>query len=143
MYNRQECYSNEQFDLILRLRLSFELRIIFTLKDSFHCIEMSLKNKVILITGAASGIGYGTAIQLAQMGGQMSLVDLDSNGLNEIAKRIEDEFNSSKLLKIVANITTDGQRIVDETIKHFGKLDVLVNCAGLFGCLRFHLRLLY
>lgn len=104
---------------------------------------MSLKNKVVLITGAASGIGYGTAIHLAQMGGQMSLVDLDSNGLNEIAKRIEDEFNSSKLLKIAANITTDGQRIVDETIKHFGKLDVLVNCAGLFECLRFHLRLLY
>lgn len=92
-------------------------------------MSLNFENKVILITGAAAGIGSDASKLLASLGGKIVLVDLNENGINQVAKQIE-EAGSPKPLKIVADITKDGQRIIDETIKHFQKLNVLVNCAG-------------
>lgn len=91
---------------------------------------MSFSGKVILITGAASGIGAQTVRDLAKLGAKVSIVDRNEKGLHEVA----DEIKKSGLptpLPIVADITKDTARIVDETIKHFGQLDVLVNNAGI------------
>lgn len=91
---------------------------------------MNFNNKIILITGAASGIGADAAIHFSNLGASVALVDRDSAGLTEIADRIRGS-GASKPLEIVADVTVDTERIVHETVKQFGKLNVLVNSAGI------------
>ena len=63
------------------------------------------------------------------MGAQVAIVGRNEVRLNGVANQIK-SAGSPAPLAIVADVTKDSQRIVDETIKHFGKLDVLVNNAG-------------
>lgn len=92
---------------------------------------MSFCGKVVLITGASSGIGADAARHLAKLGASVSIVGRNQKRLNEVAEQII-KAGSSKPLSIAADVTKDAKRIVDETIKHFGQLDVLVNNAGVF-----------
>lgn len=91
---------------------------------------MSYTDKVILITGASSGIGADAARHLAKLGGKIALVGRNVNRLNGVAGEIR-AANSPEPLVIVADVSKDAQRIVDETINHFGKLDILINNAGI------------
>lgn len=91
---------------------------------------MSLIGKVVLITGAASGIGAEAARHLAKLGAKLSIVDLNETQLTEVAEKIS-KTGASKPLPTVADITKDAERIIEDTIKHFGQLDVLVNNAGI------------
>lgn len=93
---------------------------------------MSFEGKVIIISGAASGIGAGAALHFAELGAKVSIVDKNGNRLNEVADQII-KSGFPKPLPIVADITKDGQRIINDTIDHFGRLDVLVNNAGIFA----------
>lgn len=93
---------------------------------------MSFENKVILVTGSGSGIGAETARHLARLGGKVALVDLNEERLKEVAEQIK-KAGSTTPLTILADVTKDAQRIIDETIKHFGQLDVLVNNAGVLN----------
>lgn len=93
---------------------------------------MSLNGKVVLITGAASGIGAETARHFGKMGAKLSIIDLNGKQLNEVADEIT-KAGALKPLPIVADINKDSERIINETIKHFGQLDVLINNAGIFG----------
>lgn len=97
--------------------------------NNLNLKKMSFNGKVILITGAGSGIGAGTAQHFAKLEALVSMVDLNEKGLNEVADEITRD-GSSKPLQIVADITTDCERIINETVRHFGRLDVLVNNAG-------------
>lgn len=91
---------------------------------------MSVKDKVILITGASSGIGAHAAIHLAKNGGKIVLIGRNVNRLNEVSNQIIHSGSSTPLV-IVADITTEAERIISETIKAFTKLDVLINNAGI------------
>lgn len=92
---------------------------------------MSLTGKVVLITGASSGIGADAARHLAKLGAKLAIVGRNENRLNEVAKQII-AAKCLKPLPIVADVSTDGKRIIDETVQHFGQIDVLVNNAGIF-----------
>lgn len=91
---------------------------------------MSFEGKVILITGAGSGIGADAARHLAKLGAKVAIVDKNAERLNEVAEGIK-KCGSAVPLPIVADVTRDTERIVSETIKHFGQLDVLINNAGI------------
>lgn len=91
---------------------------------------MSFENKVILVTGASSGIGAGAARHMAKLGGRVALVGRNEVRLNKVADQIKND-GSQAPLTIVADVTIDAERIINETIQHFGKLDVLVNSAGI------------
>lgn len=93
---------------------------------------MSFVNKVILITGASSGIGAHAAVHLAKKGGSIALVGRNSERLNTVCEEIKNS-GSPNPLGIVADVTVDAERIINETINHFGKLDVLINNAGILS----------
>jgi len=89
---------------------------------------MSFEGKVILITGASTGIGAGTAIHLAQLGASLSITGRNKQNLDKVAK----ECSPSKTLIITGDLSNenDVKNIIDSTIRHYGKLDILINNAG-------------
>lgn len=91
---------------------------------------MSFSGKVVLVTGSSSGIGADAARHLASLGAKVVIVGRNEKRLNEVADQIKNS-GSPAPLPIVADLTKDAERIVDETINHFGQLDVLVNNAGI------------
>lgn len=92
-------------------------------------IKMSFTNKVILITGASSGIGAHASQHLAEKGARIALVGRNQKRLNEVSDRIMSAGSPIPLI-IVADGSTEAERIISETINHFGKLDILINNAG-------------
>lgn len=93
---------------------------------------MNFESKVILITGASSGIGADAARHLAKLGGKIALVGRNEKRLNEVADDIKNS-GSPAPLTIVADVTQEAERIVTETVQHFGQLNVLINNAGIFS----------
>lgn len=93
---------------------------------------MSFTSKVILITGASSGIGADASRHLAKLGGKIILVGRNLERLNEVAVQIKNAGSPTPLI-IVADVTKDAERIVNEAIQHFGQLNVLINNAGIYS----------
>lgn len=92
---------------------------------------MNFTGKVVLITDAAAGIGAETAIHLSKIGASVALVDRNSESLDDVAEQIIASGSAVAPLKITADVTLDAKRIIDTTVQHFGRLNVLVNCAGI------------
>lgn len=89
---------------------------------------MTLVNKVAIITGGASGIGYAAAQAFAKKGATIVLFDLKEE-VDQIAKEVGGEQATGKKVDI-----TNQQSVaeaVDEVAKKYGKIDVLLNCAGI------------
>lgn len=88
--------------------------------------------KVAIITGAGRGIGRGIAIQLARAGWTIVINDIGNPGPPAETLGLVQQEGSDGLV-ILANITvaSDRQKIVEETIKKFGQIDLLVNNAGI------------
>ncbi len=94
------------------------------------CVKR-LNNKVALITGANSGIGAGTALRFAQEGADLILCARRAEPLEEIARQCE--VLGVKAIAIPTDVTihADCTRAVEIAIRTFGKIDILVNCAGI------------
>lgn len=89
------------------------------------------RDKVVLVTGAASGIGRATAERLAAEGATLSLTDVNADGLEETASTCRGV--GSEVLARVADVS-DEASVVDSvaaTVSAHGRLDVLVNVAGI------------
>ncbi|XP_018428798.1 PREDICTED: uncharacterized protein LOC108801369 [Nanorana parkeri] len=95
---------------------------------------VSLQGKVCLVTGASSGIGAGTAILFAGLGARLALNGRNQDKLQETAQRCE-EASGLKPLLVPGDLNDEKvvQRIVEETVSHFGQLDVLVNSGGILA----------
>lgn len=91
---------------------------------------MGFEGKVIIVTGGSSGIGADAAIHLAGLGASVAIVGRNAGRLNEVAVKIRSS-GSPEPLTVAADVTKDSKRIIAETIKKFGKLDVLVNNVGI------------
>ena len=94
---------------------------------------MKLKNKTILITGASRGIGYQTAYEVAKEGAN---VIINYNNSIKQAKKLEQQLKKefgTKTLLVKADIKNEQEIIemVNESINHFKKIDVLINNAGM------------
>jgi len=93
---------------------------------------MKLNGKVCLITGGSSGIGAATAREFASRGADIAVCGLPSDDpLAQAVKRDLEALNR-RAITIVADLTepTEAARCVQQTIAAFGRLDVLVHCAG-------------
>ena len=87
------------------------------------------KNKVAVVTGAASGIGKSTAIRLDSEGAIVIIVDINENQLKETEKLLSNKNSSAKILDI-ANIN-DIKSFFQTLKKDYKKLDCLINVAGI------------
>lgn len=90
--------------------------------------------KVVLITGASSGIGAETAWEFSKQGAKLALTGRNKENLDQVSTKCEEISPSkSKPLKIIADINRENEIeiIIESTIKHFQKLDILVNNAGI------------
>lgn len=94
---------------------------------------MKLKNKTILITGASRGIGYQTAYEVAKEGANVIINYNNSiKQAKELEQQLKKEFGTKTLL-VKADIKNEQEIIemVNESINHFKKIDVLINNAGM------------
>lgn len=92
----------------------------------------SLKNKVIVITGASSGIGRALALECASMGGDLSLAARNIDQL-EI---LQNEITARYPVRVLCTRTDvsrrdDCEQLIQETVKTYGKIDILINNAGI------------
>jgi NAD(P)-dependent dehydrogenase (short-subunit alcohol dehydrogenase family) len=92
-----------------------------------------LKAKVAIVTGASSGIGRATALKLAAEGASVVLVARSADALEELAEEIRAAGGEAK--PVAADVTQEVEieRVVAETVKAFGGIDVLVNAAGIIA----------
>lgn len=88
-------------------------------------------NKVIIVTGASSGIGQATALMAVERGAKVSGVARNIKGLKALCSKFSDDVFEI----IPADLTKeeDCKKIIDQTTKRFGGIDVLVNAAGIIG----------
>jgi NADP-dependent 3-hydroxy acid dehydrogenase YdfG len=91
---------------------------------------MQTLQRIALVTGASSGIGAATARSLAAAGMAVALVARRRDRLDEIAAEIAQAGGKAFVLTADLTKEAEAQRIVIETEDHFGRLDVLVNNAG-------------
>ena len=92
---------------------------------------MRLKNRVAIITGAASGIGKATALLFAEHGARVVVADIDIHGGNETVTEIQKVGNEAKFIKTDVTNIVDTQNVVAQTVDTYGKLDILFNNAGI------------
>jgi len=89
-----------------------------------------LNGKVAIVTGASRGIGKAIALKLASDGAKV-IVNFagNANAAEEVVKQIGSE--QAIAIKANAGSVSDITTLIDSTIKHFGKIDILVACAGI------------
>jgi NAD(P)-dependent dehydrogenase (short-subunit alcohol dehydrogenase family) len=94
---------------------------------------MKLKDKVAVITGAGSGIGRATALLFSREGAKVAVVDANKDTARETVDLIK--RNGGEAIFIKADVSKSGevQNMMKETLKKYGKLDVLFNNAGIEG----------
>lgn len=94
-------------------------------------MDEGLRGKVVLTTGATSGIGRATAIRFAAAGAHVAIVGRNLGALQELSEEMQE--HAVETLPIAADLTfeADVERVVNETAERFSRLDVLVNAAGI------------
>ena len=87
---------------------------------------MDVQNKVVIVTGASSGIGLATAKLLAERGAKVALVSRSKEKLETLSRELPNS------IAIFADMTkiTEIKRMVEQTQEHFGRVDILINNAG-------------
>lgn len=92
-----------------------------------------LKNKVVLVTGAASGIGRAIAMVAAREGARLVLSDIDAHAGQETVKQVR--ALGAEVLFAASDVgkPEDAQALVDQALAHYGQLDVACNNAGIGG----------
>jgi len=91
---------------------------------------MRLKNKVALITGGANGIGLATTQRFAREGAKLIVWDLTDKG-NEVIEDLKKEGHDAIFQKLSVADEEAVQKAVDDAHKHFGRIDILINNAGI------------
>ena len=93
---------------------------------------MSLENKVAIVTGSDSGIGRAIATELAKQGAAVTInYHRNADAADEVKAAIEAAGGRAEVVQADVSNVGDIQRLVDQTVKAFGRLDIMVNNAGM------------
>jgi len=91
---------------------------------------LSLEGKVAMVTGAASGIGRGIALRLAEMGSAIVVVDIDSLRSADTVAQIEGAGAKAIFLQCDVRSSSQCHHAIERTIASYGRIDILCNNAG-------------
>jgi 3-oxoacyl-[acyl-carrier protein] reductase len=91
---------------------------------------MRLSNKVAIITGSGSGIGRESAVLFSKEGAKVSVVDIDGEGGEHTVDLIAQQGTPANFIHADVSKASDVERVINTTVKNYGKLDILFNNAG-------------
>ena len=94
-------------------------------------LSRSVQGKVVVVTGAASGMGKATAELFADEGAHVAAIDLTESALNEVVAAINEAGKSAKAWVLDLADAEAIKTVFDEIAAHFGGIDILVNNAGI------------
>jgi len=89
---------------------------------------MKIEGKTAIISGGASGLGEAAATRLIQNGARVVLLDLNEEKGTALVKKLGE---GAAFIKTDITVTQEVQAAIDFTIEKFGKIDIIVNCAGI------------
>ena len=93
-------------------------------------MKLEFSNKVVLVTGATSGIGQAVALKFADAGADVAAVGRNREALAGLASKLETAGSKKFTLAGDLALEADVDRIVSQTVSHFSGIDVVVNAAG-------------
>ena len=91
-----------------------------------------LKDKVVIVTGAAVGIGAGVAKLFTERGAHVFLADLDGEGVRKTAATLQADGGSAFAFEANAGSRDAMASVVEDAVERFGRIDVLINNAGIY-----------
>src|SRR5262245_26210374 len=99
-------------------------------------VAMRMKDKVVIVTGAGSGIGRATAVRMGAEGARVLCADAKGDGAEETAEQIGKAGGDA--VALLVDVTNEGScgRMVDATLARFGRITTLVNSAGVSAARR-------
>lgn len=91
-----------------------------------------IEGKVAIITGAASGFGEGIAHRFAEEGAKIVVADLSVENGNKVVAELNNKFgeNTAHFVKVNVGVESEVKNMVDTCVEKFGKVDIMVNNAG-------------
>ena len=90
-----------------------------------------MKDKVCLITGAARGLGEAITRRFLEAGARLMLCDLNGEAAEKLAGSLDASHRRVLAQRVDVTAEAEVQAAVDKAVEHFGRIDVLVNCAGI------------
>lgn len=93
-------------------------------------MEDSFADKVVLVTGATSGIGHAIAVKFAAQSARVVALGRNQAALREVETAVKDAGGEALVLAVDVTDGVQAQQAIDETISRFGHLNVLANAAG-------------
>lgn len=92
--------------------------------------DLPLKDRVVLITGAGSGLGEAAAQAFAEAGGNVACVDINADACQRVSKKIDTSNTESISLCCDVSDADDVKDAIDKVVDQFGRLDIIVNNAA-------------
>ncbi|HTX86628.1 MAG TPA: SDR family NAD(P)-dependent oxidoreductase [Candidatus Nanoarchaeia archaeon] len=93
---------------------------------------MSLKNKIAIVTGSRRGIGLGIAEELAREGCNVVISDIDQKDCEAVAEEIKKMGVDAIGVACDVSQKSDVENLIKQTVKKFGRIDIMVNNAGIY-----------
>lgn len=100
--------------------------------NDYHFLDMRLRDKVAIVTGGTSGIGEATALLFAREGACVVVTGRNAERGKGVVKRIKHGGGEAIFVRADVSQAKDCRHAVDQTVKTFGRLDILFNNAGVF-----------
>ena len=92
---------------------------------------MNIKDNVFVVTGAARGLGFAFAKNLAEAGGRVALVDMNAEGLAQATNSLKDEGADARYYRVNVSSEEEVMALFDNVVEDFGRVDGLINNAGI------------
>jgi NAD(P)-dependent dehydrogenase (short-subunit alcohol dehydrogenase family) len=108
-------------------------RFVLNCKKRFLMSSQTMKDKVVIVTGASSGIGRATAKLLAKNKAKVIAVGRNEKELSSLRDEIQEKNGSVKTVLTDLSETSQVDRLITDTIENFKRLDVLINAAGIIA----------